>query len=158
MVAIRAEIARRQELLTARETEVPENHLQARWPLPLSGGCRKRTGAWPPSIPSWPNDSCRPGCAFAWCGKRWKRAATARQSGWTARKRLLNAGYDAWSPENRHVMSRMLQNRIVAGRVRDDVGRSSSLLALLARALGYWNWNWNRRRRRFRVQRWQDGQ
>jgi uncharacterized protein YPO0396 len=69
-----------------------------------------------------------------------------------ARRRLLNTSYDAWSPEDRQVVGRMLQNRIASERARDDAGRSGSLLELLAHALDYRRWH------RFRVQRWQDGQ
>jgi uncharacterized protein YPO0396 len=73
-----------------------------------------------------------------------------------ARKRLLNAGSDLWSAEDKRIVGTMLQSRIAAERERADAATGKdgggSLLDQLARALDYRRWH------RFRVERWQDRQ
>jgi len=151
--AIRAEIAQRQELLTARETEVLENHLQAEVAAAIQRRLQdadRRVATINTELAKRPTST----------GVRFRLQWLALEEGSegapvgleAARKRLLNTSYDAWSPEDRQVVGRMLQNRIAAERARDDAGRSGSLLELLGRALDYRRWH------RFRVQRWQDGQ
>ncbi|WP_313707240.1 TIGR02680 family protein [Massilia sp.] len=151
--SIRAEIAQRHELLTARETEVLENHLQAE----VAAGLQRRLQEADRRVATINAELARRPTST---GVRFRLQWQALEEGGegapvgleAARKRLLNTSYDAWSPEDRQVVGRMLQNRIAAERARDDAGRSGSLLELLARALDYRRWH------RFRVQRWQDGQ
>ncbi|MDN4061615.1 TIGR02680 family protein [Massilia sp. YIM B02769] len=151
--AIRAEIAQRQELLTARETEVLENHLQAE----VAAAIQRRLQDADRRVDTINAELARRPTST---GVRFRLQWLALEEGSegapvgleAARKRLLNTSYDAWSPEDRQVVGRMLQNRIAAERARDDAGRSGSLLELLGRALDYRRWH------RFRVQRWQDGQ
>ncbi len=151
--AIRTEIAQRQELLTARETEVLENHLQAEVAAAIQRRLQdadRRVATINTELAKRPTST----------GVRFRLQWLALEEGSegapvgleAARKRLLNTSYDAWSPEDRQMVGRMLQNRISAERARDDAGRSGSLLELLGRALDYRRWH------RFRVQRWQDGQ
>jgi len=151
--AIRAEIAQRQELLTARETEVLENHLQAEVAAAIQRRLQeadRRVAIINTELAKRPTST---GVRFRLQWQALEEGSEGAPVGLdAARKRLLNTSYDAWSPEDRQVVGRMLQNRIVAERARDDAGRSGSLLELLARALDYRRWH------RFRVQRWQDGQ
>lgn len=148
-----AEIAQRRELLTAREREVLENHLQAEiaaaiqrllqdadrkveainaelYKRPTSTGVRFRLD-WQP-LPE--------GIGGAPIGLA------------AARKRLLNTNADLWSPEDRSVVGAMLQERINIERVNADAATGGSLLEQLSRALDYRHWH------RFTVQRWQDKQ
>jgi len=151
--AIRAEIAQRQELLTARETEVLENHLQAEVAAAIGRRLQeadRRVATINTELAKRPTST---GVRFRLQWQALEEGSEGAPVGLeAARKRLLNTSYDAWSPEDRQVVGRMLQNRIAAERARDDAGRSGSLLELLARALDYRRWH------RFRVQRWQDGQ
>ena len=151
--AIRAEIAQRQELLTARETEVLENHLQAEVAAAIQSRLQeadRRVATINTELARRPTST---GVRFRLRWQALEEGSEAAPVGLeAARKRLLNTSYDAWSAEDRQVVGRMLQNRIDAERARDDAGRSGSLLELLARALDYRRWH------RFRVQRWQDGQ
>jgi uncharacterized protein (TIGR02680 family) len=151
--AIRTEIAQRQELLTARETEVLENHLQAEVAAAIQRRLQeadRRVVTINTELAKRPTST---GVRFRLLWQPLEEGSEGAPVGLeAARKRLLNTSYDAWSLEDRRVVGRMLQNRIAAERARDDAGRSSSLLELLARALDYRRWH------RFRVQRWQDGQ
>lgn len=72
----------------------------------------------------------------------------------TARKRLRNTSFDAWSEQDRKVVGAMLQNRISSERARADAdqGGGGGLLDMPGRALDYRRWH------RFRVVRLQDGQ
>ena len=150
---LEAEIAQRRELLTAREREVLENHLQAEiaaaiqrllqdadrkvvainaelYKRPTSTGVRFRL-EWQP-LPE--------GIGGAPVGLA------------AARKRLLNTNADLWSPEDRSVVGAMLQERINIERANTDSATGGSLLDQLSRALDYRHWH------RFTVQRWQDKQ
>lgn len=150
---LEAEIAQRRELLTAREREVLENHLQAEiaaaiqrllqdagrkvdainaelYKRPTSTGVRFRL-QWLP-LPE--------GTGGAPVGLE------------AARKRLLNTNADLWSPEDRSVVGAMLQERINIERANADAATGGSLLDQLSRALDYRHWH------RFTVQRWQDKQ
>lgn len=151
--AIRVEIAQRQELLTARETEVLENHLQAEVAAAIQRrllDADRRVDTINAELAKRPTST---GVRFRLQWLALEEGSEGAPVGLEAsRKRLLNTSYDAWSPEDRQVVGRMLQNRIAAERARDDAGRSGSLLELLGRALDYRRWH------RFRVQRWQDGQ
>jgi uncharacterized protein (TIGR02680 family) len=148
------EIAQRNELLTAREREILEGHLESEIASavqrllqeaeaqririnaelhrrPTSTGVRYRL-LWPPLSEQ-------------------EGAPVGLEA---ARKRLLNASADLWSAEDRRVIGSMLQSRIAAEReaAAADAGMGTGTLAdQLARALDYRRWH------RFRVERWQDG-
>ncbi len=151
--SIRTEIAQRHELLTARETEVLENHLQAEVAAAIQRRLQeadRRVATINAELAKRPTST---GVRFRLLWQPLPEGSEGAPVGLdAARKRLLNTSYDAWSAEDRQVVGRMLQNRIAAERARDDAGRTGSLLELLARALDYRRWH------RFRVQRWQDGQ
>ena len=151
--AVRGEIVQRHELLTARETEVLENHLQAEVAAAIQRRLQeadRRVATINAELAKRPTST---GVRFRLLWQALEEGSEGAPVGLdAARKRLLNTSYDAWSPEDRQVVGRMLQNRIATERARDDAGRSGSLLELLARALDYRRWH------RFRVQRWQDGQ
>jgi uncharacterized protein (TIGR02680 family) len=148
------EIAQRNALLTAKEREILENHLQAEIAAeiqrllqaadaqrnlinrelhrrPTSTGVRYRL-LW---LPLSEEDGAPVGLE-------------------AARKRLLNTNADLWTAEDRSVVGAMLQQRIAAERERADASAGpggGSLADQLARALDYRRWH------QFRVERWQDG-
>jgi uncharacterized protein (TIGR02680 family) len=152
------EIAQRNELLTAREREILEGHLESEIASaiqrllqeaeaqririnaelhrrPTSTGVRYRL-LWPPLSEQ-------------------EGAPVGLEA---ARKRLLNASADLWTAEDRRVIGTMLQSRIATEReaVGADGGPGNrlgtgTLADQLARALDYRRWH------RFRVERWQDG-
>jgi uncharacterized protein (TIGR02680 family) len=66
-----------------------------------------------------------------------------------ARKRLLKTSADAWSVEDRRQVGEFLQHRIAAESAREE---QVSMFDSLSRALDYRRWH------RFSVQRYQDGQ
>jgi uncharacterized protein (TIGR02680 family) len=146
------EIAQRQTLLTARETEVLENHLQAEVAAAIQRMLREaeaRRTAINAELAKRPTST---GVKFRLDWQPLPEGMEGAPVGLdAARKRLLNTSFDAWSVQDREVVGTMLQNRITAERTRAD-GESASLLDMLARALDYRRWH------RFRVQRWQDGQ
>ena len=150
--SLRDEIAQRQALLTARETEVLENHLQAEVAAAIQRMLREaeaRRNAINNELAKRPTST---GVKFRLDWQPLPEGAEGAPVGLeAARKRLLNTSFDAWSAQDRQVVGTMLQNRITAERTRAD-GESASLLEMLARALDYRRWH------RFRVQRWQDGQ
>lgn len=147
---IEAELADRRLLLTEREREVLEQHLEKEIAAnlqrmiheteqrvtamnrelaerPTSTGVRYRL-AWQP-LPEESADGV-PGLV-------------------EARRRLLRTSADAWSADDRHQVGEFLQSRIAAEMATDD---HSTLHDSLVRALDYRRWH------RFRVQRLQDGQ
>jgi len=146
------DIAQRSELLSAKEREVLENHLQAEiaseiqhliraaddrvnmineelHKRPTTTGVRYRL-QW---VPLTPEEGAPVGLE-------------------EARERLLNTSPDLWSAEERSMVGTMLQQQIAAERARADADNvGSSLIDQLARALDYRHWH------RFRIQRQQDG-
>lgn len=150
--SLRDEIAQRQMLLTARETEVLENHLQAEVAAAIQRLLRDaeaRRNAINAELAKRPTST---GVKFRLDWQALREGADGAPVGLdAARQRLLNTSFDAWSAQDREVVGTMLQNRITAERQRAG-GDSASLLDMLARALDYRRWH------RFRVQRWQDGQ
>jgi uncharacterized protein (TIGR02680 family) len=145
-----AELGERKLLLSVRERDVLEQHLEKEIAAnlqrmikdtdervaamnrelarrPTSTGVRYRL-VWQPS----PEDSEHgvPGLA-------------------EARKRLLRTSAEAWSPDDRRQVGEFLQRRIAAETLEDE---HASVYDSLARALDYRRWH------QFRVQRYQDGQ
>lgn len=149
------EIAQRKELLTARETEVLENHLQAEVAAAIQRllqDAERRLDAINAELMKRPTST---GVRFKLIWEALPAGSEGAPVGLdTARKRLLNTSFDAWSEHDRKVVGAMLQNRIGSERARVDAesGGGGSLLEMLGRALDYRRWH------RFRVLRWQDGQ
>jgi uncharacterized protein (TIGR02680 family) len=144
------DIAQRSELLSSKEREVLENHLQAEIAAeiqrlmraadlqvdaineelrkrPTSTGVRYRL-QW---VPLTPEEGAPSGLEIA-------------------RERLLKSSSDMWSAEDRRVVGVMLQQQITLERAAADADVSalgSSMTDQLARALDYRRWH------RFRVER-----
>ena len=147
------EIVQRQELLSAKEREVLENHLQAEIATEvqrLLQSAERQVDAINKELHKRPTST---GVRYR---LQWQPLADGSESApvglEAARKRLLNTSTDLWSGEDRRVVGTMLQQRIAAERERAEATGGSSLLEQLARALDYRRWHV------FRVQRWQDGQ
>lgn len=149
------DMAQRSELLSAKEREVLENHLQAEIAAVIQQLMRaadKQVGTINDELHKRPTST----------GVRYRlqwQPLTLEEGAPTgleiARERLLHTSSDLWSAEDRRVVGAMLQQQIVMERARADADTSttgSSLLDQLARALDYRRWH------RFRVQRQQDGQ
>ena len=149
------DISQRSELLTAREREVLENHLQAEIAAVIQQLMRaadKQVSAINDELHKRPTST---GVRYRlqWQALTPEEGAPAGLE--IARERLLHTSADLWSGEDRRVVGAMLQQQIVMERARADADTSnagSSLIDQLARALDYRRWH------RFRVQRQQDGQ
>ena len=147
------DIAQRSELLSAREREVLENHLQAEIAAEiqrLMRGASERVAAINAELHKRPTST---GVRYR---LRWEPLSVeegAPAGLEQARERLLNTSADLWSAEDRSAVGRMLQQQIAAERSRADAEVSGgSLVDQLARALDYRHWH------RFRIERQQDGQ
>jgi uncharacterized protein (TIGR02680 family) len=150
---LEGEIAQRRELLTAREREILENHLQAEIAAAiqrLMQDADRKVDAINEELYKRPTST---GVRFR---LQWLPLAEGSDGAPigldTARKRLLNTSTDLWSPEDRSVVGAMLQDRISIERANADAATGGSLLDQLSRALDYRHWH------RFTVQRWQDKQ
>lgn len=150
---LEAEIAQRRELLTAREREVLENHLQAEIAAAIQRllqNADRQVDAINKELHKRPTST---GVRFRLQWQPLSEGADGAPIGLEeARKRLLNTNADLWSPDDRRVVGAMLQERIETERASADAASGGSLLDQLARALDYRRWH------RFTVQRWQDGQ
>lgn len=147
------EIAQRSELLTAKEREVLENHLQAEIAAEIQRLMRaadKQVEAINEELRKRPTST---GVRYRlqWLPLTPEQGAPAGLD--VARERLLNRSADMWSTDDRRVVGAMLQQQIAAERARADADTTGwSLVEQLARALDYRRWH------RFSVQRHQDGQ
>lgn len=147
------DIAQRSELLSAREREVLENHLQAEIAAELQRLMRAandRVKAINHELHKRPTTT---GVRYRLLWEPLSTAEGAPADLEAARKSLLNTSADLWSTEDRRAVGVMLQQQIAAERAladADSAGRS--LLEQLAHALDYRYWH------RFRIQRQQDGQ
>jgi uncharacterized protein (TIGR02680 family) len=150
---LEAEIAQRRELLTARECEVLENHLQAEIAAAIQRllqDADRQVDAINGELQKRPTST---GVRFRLQWQALAEGADGAPVGLEeARKRLLNTNADLWTAEDRQVVGAMLQQRIETERASADAASGGSLLDQLARALDYRRWH------RFAVQRWQDGQ
>lgn len=154
LAALLAEdIAQRSELLSAREREVLENHLQAEIAAEIQRLMRnadERVQFINQELHKRPTTT---GVRYRlqWEPLTLDEGAPAGLE--IARTRLLNTSADLWSLEDRRVVGVMLQQQIAAERARADADATgSNLVDQLARALDYRHWH------RFRIQRQQDGQ
>lgn len=147
------EVAQRSELLTAKEREVLENHLQAEIAAEIQRLMRaadKQVQAINEELHKRPTST---GVRYRlqWLALTPEQGAPAGLE--VARERLLNRSADMWSPEDRSAVGAMLQQQIAAERAQADASAAgSSLVDQLAKALDYRRWH------RFSVQRHQDGQ
>ncbi len=149
---LEAEIADRRELLSAREREILENHLQAEIASAIQKllqDAERQVHAVNKELEKRPTST---GVRFRLVWEPLPEGSDAAPVGLeAARKRLLNKSADLWSAEDRRVVGAMLQQRIASERA-DEAASSGSLLDQLAKALDYRRWH------RFLVQRWQDGE
>jgi len=146
------EIAQRTELLTAKEREVLENHLQAEIATAIQRlvqNAEAQRDAINRELHKRPTST---GVRFRLVWQPLSEEEGAPVGLEAARKRLLNTSADLWSAEDRGVVGAMLQRCILAERERADSLGGGSLVDQLAAALDYRRWH------RFRVERWQDGQ
>ena len=153
------EIGERNALLTAKEREILENHLQTEIAYEIQRlvqeAERQRNKI---------NEELRIRPTSTGVKYRLLWQPLAEEEGAPvgleeARKRLIHTGADLWTADDRNVVGTMLQRRIAAERERADTGAAGhgggagggTLAEQLARALDYRRWH------RFRVERWQDG-
>lgn len=158
-VRLADDIAQRSELLSARESAVLENYLQAE----IASEVQRLLRAAEAQVQAINKElHKRPTSTGVRYRLQWQPLGEdegAPVGLEAARERLLNRSADLWSTEDRRVVGQMLQQRIAAERERADAepGRvagdgAGSLVDQLARALDYRRWH------RFRVERLQDGQ
>ena len=150
------EIFDRSELLTVKEKEVLENHLQSEIAAEVHRLLKMaddHVSAINEELKKHPTST---GLKFRLVWEALTETDGAPLGFAEARKRLLNTSSDLWSPEDRRVVGSMLQQRIQAEREQADAGLNTqggaSLTEQLARALDYRRWH------RFRVERWQGNQ
>jgi uncharacterized protein (TIGR02680 family) len=148
------EIADRTELLTNKEKEILEGHLQAEIAAEVQRLLKMaddHVSAINEELKKRPTST---GVKFRLLWEPLAEAEGAPLGLSEARKRLLNKSSDLWSTEDREVVGRMLQERIKAERDLAESGAqaSTSLSDQLARALDYRKWH------RFKVERWQANQ
>lgn len=149
------DITQRSELLSAKEREVLENHLQAEIASEVQRLMRnadKQVDAINEELRKRPTST---GVRFRLQWQPLGHEDGAPVGLDLARERLLNTSSDLWSAEDRRVVGSMLQEQIALERARADADVSAAgtnLIDQLAQALDYRRWH------RFRVQRTQDGQ
>ena len=154
------DIGQRSELLSAKESEVLENYLQAE----IAAEVQRLLRAAEKQVQDINRElHKRPTSTGVRYRLQWQPLGEdegAPVGLEAARRHLLNTSADLWSVEDRRVVGSMLQQRISAERERADadLGRplsgdgGGSMVDQLARALDYRRWH------RFRVERLQDGQ
>ncbi|MDR2032254.1 MAG: TIGR02680 family protein [Azoarcus sp.] len=147
------DIAQRGELLSAREREVLENHLQAEIAAEIQRLMRaadERVSAINAELYKRPTTT---GVRYRlqWEALMVEDGAPAGLE--AARKNLLGISADLWSVQDRRAVGLMLQQQIATERARANADATGiSLIDQLVRALDYRHWH------RFRIQRQQDGQ
>ena len=165
---LQTELLERGNLLSAREREVLENHLQAEIASQIQALLRaanQQVLAINTELQRRPTTT---GVRFR---LQWQPLPEGQAQGQgapaglhAARERLLHTNAALWAPADRQAFGALLQQRIADERQRADsvggsVGKSvggsdlqgSTLIEQLARALDYRQWH------QFRVERWQDG-
>lgn len=149
------EIGERNALLTAKEREILENHLQTEIAYEIQHlvqAAENQRNMINGELRIRPTST---GVRYRLLWQPLSEEDGAPIGLEAARKRLLNISADLWTAEDRNVVGTMLQRRIGAERERADAGAAGpgggTLADQLARALDYRRWH------RFRVERWQDG-
>jgi uncharacterized protein (TIGR02680 family) len=146
------EIAQRNELLSAKEREILENHLQAEIASEIQRLLQAAEAQRTTINKELHRRPTSTGVRYRllWLPLGEEEGAPVGLE--AARRRLLVTSADLWTAEDRRVVGAMLQQRIAAERETGDAGPGAgSLSDQLARALDYRRWH------RFRVERWQDG-
>ena len=146
--ALQTELTAQQGLLSAREREVLENHLQAEIASQIQGlmrGAQRQVQAINAELKKRPTST---GVYFRLQWQPLPEGEAAPAGLHAAREKLLNTAADMWTTAERQAFGALLQQRIADERRHADSG---SLLELLQRALDYRQWH------QFRVERWQDG-
>ncbi|MDE1928939.1 MAG: TIGR02680 family protein [Burkholderiales bacterium] len=147
-----AEVDARQGLLSAREREVLENHLQAEIASQiqrLMRGAEAQTRSVNAELHKRPTGT---GVRFRLQWQALPEGEGAPAGLDAARERLLATRSELWSAEDRRIVGALLQQRIQDQRAADALDAEGTLLEQLAAALDYRRWH------RFRVERLQDGQ
>ncbi len=143
------ELEQRRAVLSSREREVLENHLQAEVAASLQrllSEAEARVARINAELEKRPTST---GVYFKLDWEALPEGTEGAPVGFAqARGRLLRRVADAWSLEDRRALGEFLQARIASERAADDTG---TLVEHLARALDYRRWH------RFRVKRWHDG-
>lgn len=147
------DVAQRSELLSAREREILENHLEAE----IAAEIQRLMRAADRQLEAINEELYkRPTSTGVRYRLQWQ-PLSPEEGGPTgldiARQKLLNTSSDLWSSEDRRVVGAMLHEQIVLERARAEDDATVSGLSLndqLARALDYRRWH------RFRVQRQRD--
>jgi hypothetical protein len=149
------EISERNALLTAKEREILENHLQTEIAYEIQHlvqAAENQRNMINEELRIRPTST---GVRYRLLWQPLSEEDGAPIGLEAARKRLLNISADLWTAEDRNVVGTMLQRRIAAERERADAGAAGpgggTLADQLARSLDYRRWH------RFRVERWQDG-
>ncbi len=144
------EIEQRRSILTAREREVMENHLQAEVAVSLQRLLREAERQVADINRELHRHPTSTGVRFRLSWETTADDSAEAAAGFEAvRKTLIHRSVDAWSAEDRQAVGAFLQARIASERAQD---RGGTLAEHLAAALDYRLWH------RFRVQRQQDGQ
>jgi uncharacterized protein (TIGR02680 family) len=144
-----ADLADRRALLSAREREVLENHLQAEIAAEIQRLMRAAAQQVEVINRELQRRPTSTGVRFRLLWQPLSEAEGAPAGLEAARDRLLRSRAELWSADDRRVLGALLQQRIADERGHGDEG---SLLEQLSRALDYRHWH------RFRVERLQDGQ
>jgi uncharacterized protein (TIGR02680 family) len=143
------EIEQRRGILSAREREILENHLQAEVAAHLQRLLRDAEARVERINQELKRRPTSTGVFFRLDWEPLPEGSEGAPLGLdTARTRLIRRAAEAWSVEDRRVVGEFLQTRIASERASDD---ASPLADHLARALDYRRWH------RFRVKRWHDG-
>jgi uncharacterized protein (TIGR02680 family) len=147
------EIAQRTALLTAREREVLENHLQAEVAAEIQRLLKSADRQCSEINAELQKRPTSTGVRFRLVWQTLSEDEGAPVGLEAARKRLLNTSSELWSEDDRGAIGTMLRQCIMDERERADSaqGEGGGLLDQLVRALDYRRWH------RFRVERWQDG-
>jgi uncharacterized protein (TIGR02680 family) len=143
------EIAQRRAVLTAREREVIENHLQAEIAVNLQRLMQQALRHVQTVNTELHKRPTTTGVRFRLLWEPRPETETGPTQGLAAaRKCLLDRTADAWSPADRETVGAFLQSQIG---VEAQAGEGESMRIQLERALDYRAWH------RFRVERYQDG-
>ena len=143
------EIEQRRGILSAREREIFENHLQDEVATHLQALLRDAEARVERINQELKRRPTTTGVYFRLDWEPLPEATDGAPVGLAqARARLLRRVADAWSVEDRRIVGEFLQLRIASERAEAD---ASPLADHLARALDYRRWH------RFRVKRWHDG-
>jgi len=147
---LHAELGERKLLLSARERDVLEQHLEKEIAANLQRMIKdtdERVAAMNRELERRPTST---GVRYRLVWQPLPEEAEGGVPGLSeARKRLLRTSADAWSPDDRRQVGEFLARRIEAETAEDG---NATMYESLARALDYRRWH------RFRVQRYQDGQ